>query len=90
MGDKRPRDLSLESWLKYAQGNKQMSLLCLSYNTAGVVSVVTLWRSTKTASQWETEGEYMSIPRIRGQGIKLAEEAKVNKEDLLGCHQKAS
>lgn len=44
----------------------------------------------KTASQWETEGEYMSIPGMRGQGMKLAEEAKVNKEDLPGCHQKAS
>lgn len=93
MVDKHPGDLSPpEPWLKKAQGNNQMSRLCHSYNMAGVASVVTLWRSMKTASQLETEGEYvyMSIPRMMSQGMKLAEEAMVNKEDLLGCHQQAS
>ena len=90
MGGKYPRDLSPEPWLKQAQGNNYMSQLCHSYNMAGVACDVTLWRCLKTVSHRDTEEEYMSIPRIMSQGMKLAEEAKVNKEDLLGCHQQAS
>lgn len=63
-----------------------MSLSCNSYSMTGVANVVTLWRSMKTVFQLETEGEYMSIPRMMSQMMKLAEEAKVKKKDLLGFH----